>query len=89
MCVLEKIKAGGKSFSKVEDYAKDLMTKMDKNGDGYLSFEEFCDGLRTLGIIITYQEEHTLMRRFDKNQDNRISLQEFTDALMEQGAPAA
>jgi Ca2+-binding EF-hand superfamily protein len=57
------------------------MTKLDKNKDGFLSFEEFCDGLRALGIIVTYQEEHTLMRRFDRNQDNRISLEEFTTTL--------
>ena len=78
----------GKGFAKVEDYAKDLMTKMDKNKDGYLSFEEFCVGLRMLGIIITNQEEHTLMRQFDVNQDNKISLQEFCDALMSVQAPA-
>ena len=63
------------------------MTKLDKNKDGYLSFEEFCDGLKSLGIIVTYQEEHTLMRRFDHNQDNRISLQEFITTLAESVDP--
>ena len=86
--MLDKIRAGGKSFSKLEDYAKDLMTKLDKNKDGFLSFEEFCDGLRSLGIIVTYQEEHTLMRRFDSNQDNRISLEEFITTLAQPSAPA-
>ncbi len=79
--VLAKIKALGKGFPSVEDYAKTLMAKMDKNKDGFLSFEEFCVGLKALGIILTFQEEHTLMRRFDKNQDNRISLKEFCDTL--------
>jgi len=78
----------GKAFAKLEDYVKDLMTKMDKNKDGYLSFDEFCSGLRMLGIIVTHQEEHTLMRQFDVNQDNKISLQEFCDALMSVQASA-
>ena len=81
--VLAKIKIVGKSYPSVEEYAKALVTKMDKNGDGYLSFEEFTVGLKGLGLILTYQEEHTLMRRFDKNNDNKISLKEFSDTLLE------
>jgi Ca2+-binding EF-hand superfamily protein len=71
----------GKGFAKVEDHAKDLMGKMDKNKDGFLSFPEFTEGLKSLGLILTFQEEHTLMRRFDHNGDGRISLQEFCDTL--------
>jgi hypothetical protein len=79
--VLQKIRTLGKGFPSIEEYSKDLMGKMDKNKDNYLSFDEFCAGLKALGIILTYQEQHTLMRRFDKNQDNRISLQEFIETL--------
>lgn len=79
--MLAKLRSYGKAFAKLEEYAKDLMTKMDKNKDGFLSFDEFCGGLKEMGFILTIQEEHTLMRKFDKNQDNRISLQEFYEAL--------
>ena len=58
------------------------MTKIDKNKDGYLSFDEFSEGLKAMGFILTTQEEHTLMRRFDTNQDNKVSLQEFYDTLL-------
>ncbi len=84
--IIAKIRALGGSFPSVEEYAKDILTKMDKNHDGYLSFVEFCDGLKARGLILTSQEEHTLMRSFDRNQDNRISLQEFCDTLKEVSA---
>jgi len=79
--IMNKIRALGKSFKTVEEYAQDLMTKMDKNKDGFLSFDEFCEGLKALGFILTIQEEHTLMRKFDKNSDDKISLKEFCEAL--------
>jgi len=79
--VLNKIRTLGKGFPSIAEYSKDLMEKMDKNKDGYLCFDEFCTGLKNLGILLTYQEQHTLMRRFDKNQDNKISLQEFIETL--------
>ena len=79
--VIEKMRVLGKGMP-IEEYEKSLLTKMDKTRDGYLSFEEFCSGIKAMGIILTYQEEHTLMRKFDRNQDNRISLKEFTDTLL-------
>lgn len=79
--MLGKIRAMGRGFPGLKEFAADLMAKMDKNKDGFLSFREFSDGLKALGFILTMQEEHTLMRRFDRNQDNRISLKEFSDTL--------
>ncbi len=79
--VLEKIGKLGIGASSMVEYAKGLMEKMDKNKDGVLSFLEFTEGIKGMGIIITPQEEHTLMRRFDRNEDGKISLREFCSAL--------
>lgn len=57
------------------------MKKLDKNGDGVISFKEFCDGLKAMSIFVSNHEEHTLMRRFDHNKDGVISMEEFYNTL--------
>jgi Ca2+-binding EF-hand superfamily protein len=57
------------------------MRRIDKNGDGFISFEEFTKGLRGLNIFVTNHEEHALMRRFDHNKDGKISMEEFYNTL--------
>ena len=67
--VLRKILKGRSAYNSLQDYVIDLIRKLDKNGDGTISFKEFCDGLKSLNIHVTNHEEHTLMRRFDHNND--------------------
>ena len=45
--VLRKIKRGATAFKSLQDYVIALIAKLDKNGDGVISFKEFCDGLKT------------------------------------------
>jgi Ca2+-binding EF-hand superfamily protein len=79
--VIEKIMKKGKGYPSLQEYVIDLMKKLDRNGDGVISFEEFSSGLKNLDIFITDHEEHTLMRRFDSNNDNKISMEEFYNTL--------
>ena len=61
----------------------DIIRKLDRNGDGVISFKEFCDGLKAMNIFVTHHEEHALMRKFDHNGDGVISLEEFYNTLAE------
>jgi len=60
-----------------------LIKSIDQNGDGVISFKEFCDGLKKLKIFVSNHEEHALMRRFDHNKDGVISMEEFYNTLAE------
>ena len=45
--VLRKIKKGSTAYKNLQEYVIVLMQQLDKNGDGVISFKEFCDGLKT------------------------------------------
>jgi Ca2+-binding EF-hand superfamily protein len=79
--IINKIKKGASAHNSLQEYAIALMQRLDKNGDGFISFQEFTAGLRELNIFITHHEEHALMRRFDSNGDGKISMEEFYNTL--------
>lgn len=81
--VLLKIKRGVSAYNNLQEYVITLIRQLDKNGDGVISFKEFCDGLKMLKIYVTNHEEHTLMRKFDQNGDGQISMEEFYNTLAE------
>jgi Ca2+-binding EF-hand superfamily protein len=79
--IIAKIKAPAKNYPSLQDYAIDLLHKLDKNGDQFIDFSEFSTGLRSLGINITNHEQHQLMRQFDVNSDGKVSMEEFYNTL--------
>jgi hypothetical protein len=44
--VISKIKRGAHGYKSLQDYVVALIAKLDKDGNGVLSFKEFTDGLR-------------------------------------------
>lgn len=54
--IIAKIKAPAKNYPSLQDYAIDLLHKLDKNGDKLIDFQEFSQGLRNIGINITNHE---------------------------------
>jgi len=79
--ILSKIKKAGRGYPSLQEYIVDLLAKLDKNGDSVISFGEFSNGLRGMGLNLTNQEEAALMRRFDHNGDGVISMEEFYNTL--------
>ena len=45
--VLRKIKKGYTQYKNLQEYVVALIAFLDKNGDGVISFEEFCNGLNS------------------------------------------
>jgi len=64
-----------------EDMPHEDFKKLDKNGDSVISFQEFANGLKGMGLNLTNQEEASLMKRFDHNGDGVISMEEFYNTL--------
>jgi hypothetical protein len=79
--IFGKVLAPARNFPSLQDFAVDLLSKLDKNGDQVLDFNEFTAGLRSLNIHVTNHEETALMRRFDANGDGKISMEEFYNTL--------
>lgn len=79
--LITKIKRGAAAHKNLQEYAITLLAKLDKDGNGVLSFKEFTEGLRAMDIFMTNHEEHTLMRKFDHNGDGVVSLEEFYNTL--------
>ncbi len=84
--VVQKIKSGAGAFSSMQEYAIALMKALDSNNDGFISFDEFCSGLKQMNIFLTDHQVHTLVRKFDHNNDGRISMEEFYNTLAIQTA---
>jgi Ca2+-binding EF-hand superfamily protein len=56
---------------------KNLVSQIDFNKDGSISFEELCESLHILKINLTMQERHALMKKLDVNQDGEITEEEI------------
>jgi Ca2+-binding EF-hand superfamily protein len=70
----------------MKEYVHDLMNKFDSNYDGFISFEELTNGLRSIKINLTSQEKQALMKRLDFNRDGEIAEEEIFRALAPYGA---
>ena len=79
--LMNKIKLQGAGSANLQEYAIELMKKLDKNNDGFVDIKEFSEGLRAMGIYASKHEEHMLMRKFDVNGDQKISMEEFYNCL--------
>ena len=62
------------------------MKKFDSNFDGFISFEELTNGLRSIKINLTSQEKQALMKRLDFNRDGEIAQEEIFRAIAPYGA---
>jgi hypothetical protein len=82
--ILDKIKAPAKNFPDLQSYAIDLLQKFDKEGNKFIDFEEFTNGLRGMGINVTNHEQHSLMKHFDRNGAGKISMEEFYNTLAQE-----
>lgn len=45
--IILKIKKLAKNYASLQEYAIDLLKKLDKNDDGVIDFAEFTQGLRS------------------------------------------
>merc|ERR1719272_646227 len=79
--IISKIKRPSKNYPSLQEYVVDLLAKLDRNGDNVISFNEFANGLKSMNIMLTNQEEAALMKRFDHNNDGVISMEEFYNTL--------
>lgn len=79
--IINKIKKPASQYGGLQQYVIELLRRLDSNNDGFLSFGEFCAGIKSMGIHVTNHEEHALMRRFDHNGDGKISMEEFYNTL--------
>jgi len=79
--IINKIKKPASAHKSLQDYVIYLLSQLDKNGDGVISFSEFTAGLRSMNIFVSNHEEHALMRKFDQNNDGVISMEEFYNTL--------
>jgi Ca2+-binding EF-hand superfamily protein len=78
---LRKIASGAEEYSSMKEYVRVLMNTFDSNYDGFISFEELVDGLRSFKINLTSQEKQALMKRLDFNRDGEIAEEEILKAL--------
>jgi hypothetical protein len=79
--IIRKIQAPARNYGSLQAYCIDLLAKLDANGNKFIDFNEFTNGIRSIGIALTSQEAHALMRRFDTNGDGSISMEELYNAL--------
>lgn len=82
--IMRKIKAPAANFPSLQEYCVDLLARLDKNGDHFVDYREFADGLRAMNIMVTQHEAQALMRRLDRNGDGKISMEEFYAGLSQE-----
>ena len=55
---------------------------VDKDRNGYITYDEFRLLLDQHGIFATVQDVESLLDRYDKNKDGRVSYSEFLDEVI-------
>ncbi len=66
----------------VDQKAKALMSIIDLNHDGHISFEEFSHAVSHLKTKYTQEDISQMFKRLDKNNDGLISLQQLESIYM-------
>jgi Ca2+-binding EF-hand superfamily protein len=51
--IVKKLAEGGSKFPSMRDYARHLIKQFDRDSDGIITFNELCDGLLKLKIVVT------------------------------------
>lgn len=51
--VIQKLLEGSSKFASMKEYARHLIRKFDNNSDGIINFQELCEGLSRMNIIVT------------------------------------
>ena len=59
----------------------DAFKALDKNGNGYITVNEFKEVLLDHGMYSSPNELKTLLKRFDKDQDGKVSYREFVSEI--------
>ncbi len=67
--VVKRLLEGSEKFSNLREYARHLIRKFDNNSDGIISFQELCEGLSRMNILISNQEKQALMKKLDIDRD--------------------
>jgi len=57
------------------------MRMLDPKGSGFVSFEEFFQGLQRLNIYLTSHEQHLVVRKFDVEKTGQLSMEDFYNQL--------
>lgn len=78
---LKKLAAGAEEHGSMKDYVKFLIKKFDFDGDGLITFNELCDGIRSLNINLTLKERQALMRSLDLDKNGELSGDELYSVL--------
>jgi Ca2+-binding EF-hand superfamily protein len=78
---LRRIAASAEKVGSLKEYVQGMFSRYDRNKDGYISFDELCQGLSQRSIYLSQQEKKALMARLDINGDGRIKAKEVEQAL--------
>jgi Ca2+-binding EF-hand superfamily protein len=65
----------------MREYVNFLMKKFDIDGDGSITFDELCQGLKKLNMNLTLKERQALMRKLDLDANGELSSQELYNVL--------
>lgn len=68
-------------FNNLQEYAVDLLRKLDKDGTGVIAFAHFFDVMKSQNTFFTREEQHELLRKFDHDDEHMLNLEEFYNAL--------
>lgn len=77
VAVEEKVKALGQKFGTTSYNMSDLFAVFDRNGDSFLSKEEWHRALSLFGPEVSPADAEAVFSRFDVNQDGFLSIAEF------------
>lgn len=53
---LKKLASGAEEHGNMRDYVKFLMKRFDYDGDGLITFNELCEGIKSIHIFLTLKE---------------------------------
>lgn len=65
----------------MREYVRFLIKKFDFDNDGLVTFNELCDGIKSLNIHLNLKERQALMKALDTNSDGELTADELFNVL--------
>jgi len=79
--VFRKIKKAAAAYNTMQEFAIQLLRKLDPKGTGMCRLDDLFAGLQQMNVFLTSHEQHLVIRKFEVEQSGQLAMEDFYNSL--------